>query len=62
MADILTSLTSLHDRLEKIGTDMNRETDLWRLERIERDKLGITDEREAYSHFIDFMKRHGFNY
>ena len=58
MADVLTRLEAINNKLEQLGLDMAREERLYKAEREERDKLGLTGEA-AYQHFIEFMGKHG---
>lgn len=58
----LRKLAALADRADQIGEDIKRESDLWEQELEERKRLGITNEDEAYTHFIEFMAKHGYTY
>lgn len=62
MADLLKNLEEISAKLDKWEANFDRETSLWEQERKERERLGITDEKEAYKHYLAFMKAHGYDY
>lgn len=62
MKEALNRLQSISDKLDALSQGMKEEAALWKEELKERELLGITDVEEAYKHYIEFMKAHGYDY